>query len=145
MFCSNCGSKTNENETFCSNCGTSLKPNIANNTVQNVYVKHSVPGNGLSIAGMVLGIVAIVFGLIYAMALTTTEFKIDMALYSRDVVPYAFGMILIPSVLALVGLPLSISGCSKNKNGKNITGIILNSITILLCIFIFTYVVVNYG
>ena len=147
MFCSNCGSKISENEKFCSNCGTNLATG-ANNTVVTsvpVYVKNTVPGNGLSVAGMVLGIIAIVFGFIYAIYLTTSDFKLDMAIYHRDVAAYAFGMIFIPSVLSLVGLPLSISGLVKHKNGKNITGIILNSITIVLAIFIFIYVIANYG
>ena len=88
MFCKKCGKELEKGEHFCSNCGTAIK------TVKKVteekeekeqeeyvykpqhqapyqpqyypmYKKPKAPGNGLSIAGMVLGIIGAVFGLIY--------------------------------------------------------------------------------
>ena len=58
-FCSNCGKEINENETICNNCCVSL----INNEETNIEFVH-VPGKGLSIAGMVLGIISLFMAII---------------------------------------------------------------------------------
>lgn len=146
MFCNKCGKELDKDAVFCSKCGNQVNGNGNNNQNQSVmYVKKTVPGNGLSIAGMVLGIIAICFALIYLVSLTTSTFKVDVILYRRDIVAYAFGVILIPTALSATGLPLSISGMLKSRNGKNIAGLILNSITLIMQVFVFLYIVVNYS
>ncbi len=150
MFCSNCGSKLNEKDSFCQNCGSSVEKkdkdikNSKDNPVY-VYTKKVYPGNGLSIAGMVLGIIAAFFAFVCIITLTSDDFKADMILYAGQVSAYAFGYILIPLVLAVVGLPLSICGKRKHSNGKNITGIILCSMSIITSIIIFIYIISTYN
>lgn len=65
-FCSNCGSEINENNIYCLNCGVLVQNNNINQTnLSNDYnIKQNIPGKGLSIAGMILGIISIVFALI---------------------------------------------------------------------------------
>lgn len=58
-FCSNCGKEVNENDNICNNCGVSL---INNSEANNEFVH--VPGKGLSIAGMVLGIISLFMAII---------------------------------------------------------------------------------
>ena len=142
MFCNQCGTKVPANSSFCQNCGSPCSNGkvVQPNMQQSGYVSYKKPGNGLSIAGMVLGIIAISYAFLTIIALSSNEFKTDMIIYSNNHVAYGFGMILIQSVLSLVGLPLSISGMIKCKSGKNITGIILTSLTLVISIFIFMYV-----
>ena len=94
---------------------------------------------------MILGIIALSFAFLYLIALTTDDFKKDMITYSGQIPYYALGVILIPTTLSATGLPLSICGMVKGKNGKNITGIILNSITLIMQVFVFIYIVTNYS
>ncbi|HCG67085.1 MAG TPA: hypothetical protein DEW22_00150 [Clostridiales bacterium] len=68
MLCSNCGSKLPDNAVFCPNCGQSVLPDAPKNqpgdpTATNEAV--TVPGNGLGIASMVLGILSLVFMCIF--------------------------------------------------------------------------------
>ena len=145
MFCNNCGKKLENNSSFCSSCGSQVGGSPAPAAVPYqqpvVYVKPSVPGKGQSTAGMVLGIIALAFAFIYITSLTTNDFKYDMLVYADERAAYALGVILIPSILALIGLPLSIAGMSKGKNGKNLSGLIMCSVTLLIQIFVFIYVV----
>lgn len=151
MYCSRCGVKIEDDSVFCSKCGNQLRgnPPVYNNQPNYVYVNQAkVPGNGLSIAGMVLGIIALFFAFCYIVALTGNDFKRDMLIYGRygsQVTAYAFGVILIPTILATTGLPLSISGMSKHKSGKNVAGVVLNTITLVLQVIEFLYIVINYG
>jgi len=68
MICTNCGFQNNEGVAFCSNCGAPLapaaQPQVQAQPVyqQPVYqqpVAVKVPGKGLAIASLVLGIISI--------------------------------------------------------------------------------------
>ena len=144
MYCSNCGNKLSQGEAFCTKCGSPTGNNVVNNQPV-YYYNQKVPGNGLSIAGMVLGIVGIVFALLYLLSFTAESYVIEYGLNRRFVVAYAFGIVLIPLSLSATGLPLSICGMLKNKNGKNVSGIILNSITLLIQFILFLYIIINYS
>ena len=74
MYCSKCGHPNDDNTTFCTNCGAPLTEGTANDQAQpavqpqapqqpmpQVQPSTSVPGKGLGIASMVLGIVSLVF------------------------------------------------------------------------------------
>lgn len=71
MFCPNCGTQNADGTAFCAGCGANLNAQQAP-TQQPVYQQPvyqqpiyrqpaSVPGKGLGVTGMVLGIVALVF------------------------------------------------------------------------------------
>ena len=142
MYCSNCGNKIEKDGIFCANCGTPINTPAQ---PQVVYYKQRVPGNGLSIAGMVLGIVGLVFALLYVLSFSSNAYLLERSIYRRYIFAYAFGTVLIPLALSATGLPLSICGLLKNKNGKNISGIILNSLTLLIQFILFLVIVTNYS
>ena len=142
MYCSNCGNKIDKEGIFCANCGTPINTPAQ---PQVVYYKQRVPGNGLSIAGMVLGIVGFVFALLYVLSFSSNAYLLERSIYRRYIFAYAFGTVLIPLALSATGLPLSICGLLKNKNGKNISGIILNSLTLLIQFILFLVIVTNYS
>lgn len=144
MFCSNCGNKIEKCSSFCTKCG-SATGNVAMNNQPVYYYGPKVPGNGLSIAGMVLGIVGISLALFYLLGVASESYILEKVMYRRYVFAYAFGVVLIPLALSATGLPLSICGLLKNKNGKNIAGIILNSITLLIQFILFIYIVVTFS
>lgn len=156
MFCKNCGKELEKGSEFCSKCGTQVNGlkeqdiNYQSYPPQyyqqyNQYNAVKVPGNGLSIAGMVLGIIALAYALITLMAVCDYDYLAISIYAARNVSAYALGVVLIQSILALTGLPLSISGMLKRKSAKNITGIILNTITIIMSIIMFIYIIVTFG
>ena len=143
MFCSKCGQKIESGAAFCSKCGASIE---STNQQAVIYYTPKVPGNGLSIAGMVLGIIGLAFAFLYLISFASSDYVLRYnRVYGGYVIAYAFGVILIPLALSATGLPLSICGMLKNKNGKNISGIILNSITLVIQLILFLYIVINYS
>ena len=144
MYCSNCGSKIEKDYSFCGHCGNSVN----NTPVYNqptYYYEPKVPGYGISIAGMVLGIVGLSFAMIDLLGVASSSYALELAVYKRFILAYAFGVVIIPLSLSATGLPLSICGFLKNKNGKNISGIILNSITLLIQFILFLFLIINYS
>lgn len=57
MFCRNCGSNCPDGSAVCSNCGAALS---AVPTPAYVPVKPAVPGNGMGVASLVLGIISLI-------------------------------------------------------------------------------------
>ena len=147
MFCSKCGNKLTEGAAFCPSCGAPTGvTQVTPVTAQPIYyMPYKKPGNGLSIAGMVLGIIAAVYSFSAIIVACTTEYAVRVSYgrvyYRNDLVAYAIGLTVFQTILALIGLPLSIAGMTKCKSGKNIAGIILNSITLLISLIIFFCVV----
>ena len=115
-FCSNCGKELKEKDSFCSNCGASTNGILKNQ------------GKGISIAGMVLGIIACTWALLELCSLDGIKiemFKLHLT-YSKtiaSVIGFAIGYTLI--MIPIIGLPLSISGLKKQKTSINKAGIIL--------------------
>lgn len=58
-YCPNCGNELKENDIFCIKCGVPINLNIKQN---NGLVKSN--GKGISIAGLVLGIISLFFAII---------------------------------------------------------------------------------
>ena len=159
LFCSNCGKEISENEKFCSSCGapvksvnpepTSVEPVVETPVQNTVYagpVKQKIKGNGMSIAGMVLGIIATTWLLMSLLSIGNIEPLLAELryqygeLFGSALIGFAIGYTLFSLIPSLVGLPLSIVGFVKHKSGKNITGLILNSITLAACIVIVIYI-----
>lgn len=102
MFCSKCGNKIKDNYNFCQNCGNNLTSNNYQNINNNNSQKNS---NGLAIASLVIGIIAIILS-------------------------FSINIFILP--LAITGLILGI--VNKNKCGQKIAGIILNSLSMVIAI-----------
>lgn len=123
-FCFNCGNKLDEKAVICVKCG------VATCNFQQIRIKQ--PGRGLSIASMVLGIIAIFYGTCFS--LTSIMMNLIDEFYNKEEIIFSIGFNFWSLVLSITGLSLGIASRLKVKNAKNTTGIILNSITILLCI-----------
>ncbi len=144
MYCSNCGEKVLEGASFCANCGNALsKEGSSNNLANNTVVVQSLPGSGVATASMVLGILAIIAGVItfvIAMGMSTyidyshSVHEIISNAYHSELVVAAITVIFLPAILSIIGICLAIGSRGKLKNGANTAGIVLNLITIFLCV-----------
>jgi len=99
----------------------------------NKVKKEKTPGLGLSIAGMILGILSILI----AIGSISEIFEYD---YYYNSVEMVIDIVIFLSI-SITGVSLSAVGFTKNKNGFNISGIILNSISILTNIVILLYII----
>lgn len=127
-FCTNCGKELDENAVVCVKCGVA---------VNNLKVKAKQPGKEMSIASMVLGIVSIFYGICLGMGsigLTLVDEFVTEFNKLEFEFGFAIGYNFLPLALAITGLSLGVASTKKIKNGFNITGIILGSITILISI-----------
>ncbi len=97
MYCSKCGHPNDDNTTFCTNCGAPLTEGTANDQAQpavqpqapqqpmpQVQPSTSVPGKGLGIASMVLGIVSLVFFCVLYLAIPCAIVGIILGIVSRN-------------------------------------------------------------
>lgn len=132
-YCSNCGTKLNENADICLNCGKLINQEIKN---------RKTPGKGLSISGMVLGIIAIIWTLLELLAIETLEEEIVLYEYTSEIISFAIGYTLFALIPSIVGLSLSGVGYKKQKNGFNVSGILLNAIALVINIIIFIYIII---
>ena len=120
MICKKCGNQVQDGAKFCNICGNNLtlieqSPNVQVvpntnqnfNNYQNNSDMKSDNKNGLALASLIIGIVAVVLSII-------------------------FNVFVIP--LAITGLVLGL--VSKEKNTKKRLGIILNSVSIVIAILI---------
>ena len=140
MYCPNCGAKVDEKAVVCVKCGVSLKKET-NNTNQ-------PEKSGAATASMVLGILGLIFGVITLLiALGVSSYasnSLEMQLYGSISSSYeeeklatAIGIIFLPGILSLIGFILAITSRGKVKNGSNSAGLVLNIITIILCVIQF--------
>lgn len=111
MYCSNCGNKLKSDDKFCSNCGNSV--NKSEKLVENTSESEN-KASGLKIASIVLGSVALLGNLL----IIGTFLSI---------------------IFALIGLIIAIIVCCKHE--KNVIGIVLNSISLLLSILFISFIV----
>lgn len=133
-FCSNCGKELKEGADICLNCGV-----LINKT--NDVLKIKVPGKGTAIAGMVLGIVAVIWSFIALLALEDLPHNLKYYYNFSQYVGYAIGYTLFSFAPSIVGLCLSVSSIKKKKCGKNTAGLVLNLIALLVSILlIFTVI-----
>ena len=149
-FCKNCGKELPENADVCLECGKFVGnvETVTNQQQVANIAKVKIPGNGMSIAGMVLGIIAAVWSFLKILSLGSIPAGLDEVIneYSMEVsIPFilfffAFGYTLFSLIPSLIGLPLSIVGLVKQKTGKNIAGIVLNAVALLLSMSIFIYI-----
>lgn len=144
-FCTNCGNKINKEEKFCTKCGYDFSR--YNNEIiinRNISASKNNYGTGLSIAGMILGIVSVLWCIRSLISLNNvaTLFRIyDFFYNSFILILFSFFYTLFSFIPSITGLFLSFFGYRKKKNNINISGLILNSISLALTSFIFIYII----
>ena len=148
--CKYCGKTLKEEADVCLNCGKLVEKDTKveiKKEQKEETKKKKIPGNGKSIAGMILGIVSSTWVFFELLSLGVVSFVLNEILYynyytSTSVIKisFAIGYTLFSLVPSLVGLPLSISGYKNMKTGKNISGIVLNSIGLGVSLLIYTYI-----
>ena len=111
----------------------------------NQPVKTKIPGNGLSIAGMVLGIIAVVWSFLEILSAAgikeaLSQFKGNIY-YDSAIIGFAIGYTLFALIPSIIGLPLSTVGMVKQRTGKNITGLVLNIISLIISIIMIFYII----
>ena len=144
--CNYCGKILKEDADVCLNCGK-LVEKETKVEIKTEPKKKKIPGNGKSIAGMVLGIVSSTWVFFEILSLGIVSLVLNELLYYNFYtssaiikISFAIGYTLFSLVPAIVGLPLSISGYKNMKTGKNISGIVLNSIGLGISLLIYTYI-----
>lgn len=147
--CNYCGKILKEDADVCLNCGKLVEKEKTEviEKEQKKEEKKKIPGNGKSIAGMVLGIVSSTWVFFEILSLGIVSLVLNELLYYNFYtssaiikISFAIGYTLFSLVPAIVGLPLSISGYKNMKTGKNISGIVLNSIGLGISLLIYTYI-----
>ena len=148
-FCSNCGKEVNENADVCLKCGVMIKKdNIESsnnlNYNQNITPKVRVPGKGMSIAGMVLGIVAVSWVFIKLLQIGNIERDLSLNIFSyytsSAIIGYAIGYTIFSLVPSIIGLVLSTLGMKKHKSNSNVAGVLLNIIALAISVIYFIYI-----
>lgn len=144
-FCPSCGEKLTENSKFCKACGASIEG--VQEVAEQVTVQSEKKYNGLSIAGLVLGCIAIFWTLLMVIRLGDAPTAYRLELYSARLSgnegAYFFGFCLgytllsfIPGILALI---FGLRGNSKKKNGLAMAGAIMGIIATVASIFVIIY------
>ena len=133
MYCPNCGKKVDEKAVICVGCGVMLNNNAA-------PVASTKPKRGKGIASMVLGILALLYCLIAFAGFEDLEQELFGATSSYQF-GFAFGYVLIQSVLAIVSVCLACAERKTEKNGFNTAGLWLSLASFLLIAITFIYVI----
>ena len=139
-YCSNCGSEIDEKAVICVKCGVPVNNNM--NTVQNYNQAPAEPkqGHGAATASLILGILGLIAGIITLLITLGIFFYYKenvSSYYSYTTVDTTRKLILclllsaVPGILSLIGFPL---GCFCKKGGPKIAGIILNVLTLVICV-----------
>ena len=136
-YCSNCGAEVNENAAVCVKCGYALKSN---------YVTQSSNAQPQSSkTSMVLGILAVVFGAIAFLLVLAVQSYLTSTYDGRiqrlatNFESTRLGLMIlfipVPGILSIIGFILGLT--NKVKSGAKTAGIVLNAISLILCVIMF--------
>ncbi len=132
-YCQNCGSKITENSSFCASCGANLTVGKDLNANKRT--------NGLSIASLILGIIAITWSILMFISLDSSIYELKMRVFkdASFIVGYMVGYTGIAILSSIIALVLGVFGNKKKINGIGITGIILSILGILASTIVIIY------
>ena len=155
-FCPNCGQPIEEGTSFCRNCGYNLGTNpvptpqpVQPNYVQPNYAQpnYAQPktGKGLSVASLVLGIIAVFYALVVIanIANGAAEEKLLELMDETELdemaatISFGIGLVLIPTITGVLAL---IFGIKRKSFSLGKAGIILGSIALIISVIGFIYV-----
>ena len=135
-FCRKCGTKINDDASFCCGCGApsdgqpvAQQTSVQIQPVAYGYVKPKTPGRGLGIAGMVLGIIGLVYT--FVMMVNVIEYVDSYARYfiGSSLDDSIFTAIVICSIFSILAVSLAGSGRHKGyKTGVSTSGIVMGVI-----------------
>lgn len=135
MFCYKCGTQIHEGGEFCHCCGTpAVQQQYQPQTQpqyppQNyIYVKPRVPGRGLGIAGMVLGIIGLPYSFVAFIAALDYAMTYPYSSTGDDIVAVIF-----LAVFPILAVSLAGSGRHKGyKCGVSTSGIVMGVIGLVM-------------
>ena len=157
-FCIKCGTQLNDGDSFCVACGTpvveekqevQMQPQMPSQPTSYRDTKPIIPGRGSSIAGMILGMIGSLYGLVFSMIVIRTLIRLnqygwyDWYEQAEDVSDNV-ALIMVFSVIPVLAVVFSVIGRSKgdktgiSKSGliTGIIGLVLFVIALILDIFI---------
>ncbi len=151
-FCPSCGEKITTNSKFCKACGANIEG--TQEVAEQVSVKSEKKYNGLSIAGLVLGCIAIFWTLLMLIRLgdAPAAYRLELLKQgyyysSSNTGAYFFGFCIgytllsfIPGILALI---FGLRGNGKKKNGLAMAGAIMGIVALVASIFVVIYLAMN--
>lgn len=140
-YCSNCGEQIDEKAVVCVKCGVPVS-SVSSVTNENNIAPVNNNKSGAATASMVLGILGIIAAVISLIitiglvAFSSSIFYDGYGSYTTEItltkIIMSCILVVIPGILSLIGLPLGIF--CKRGSGSKIAGIILNAISILICV-----------
>jgi hypothetical protein len=144
-FCPSCGEKITTNSKFCKACGANLEGTQA--VAEQVSVQSEKKYNGLSIAGLVLGCIAVFWTLLMIIRLgdAPAAYKSEafVARLRGNEGAYFFGFCigytLLSFVSGILALIFGLRGNGKKKNGLAMAGAIMGIIAVVASIFAIIY------
>jgi len=133
MFCQNCGNQIPDGTNFCPNCGAGANQSAPPNYVQPIYVqKPIVPGRGLGIAAMVLGIIGAFYGFVEILSSVNALKSIDDIISSAEVKTGMISAFCVYAVLNILAVSFAVASRSKGyRNGISQSGLILGVIGLI--------------
>ena len=130
MYCFHCGTQIEDSATVCPACNKAQPIAQYPTSTSFVYIKPKIPGRGLGIAGMVLGIIGSVYCLpmLSSSATISTALGQHLDLIEKIAAIIAYLIYAIPSILALT---LASVGRKKGyRTGVSMAGVVMGIIGI---------------
>jgi len=134
----------NYDQNYNQNYNQNYDPNYNSNYNQSYQNNVPKQGHGAATASLVLGIIGLIASVITLIIAICIYFYYAATTYDYGIYSYSYRtfdsavkvsvcifLTFIPGVLSLIGLPL---GAFCRKGGPKIAGIVLNTITLLICI-----------
>lgn len=114
IYCPECGKEISDKAYFCPNCGYVFKENAVN---INFSVKKKIPGRGFGIAGMVMGILGVVYSLTLLLSFISFGEAVAMGVYL--------------TTFAILALIFGFTSRAKGyKSGQSASALVMGCITI---------------
>lgn len=136
IYCRECGKQISDQAPACPNCGApqqTVPQNI--NPMQPIYiVKPKIPGRGLSIASLVLGIIAAVYGFVYVTSIIEIIDEGSSYFFTaKEKIGNIFPIMFLVIICAVLAISFAIASNSKGCTLKKKTaGLILGLISVVL-------------